>query len=532
MNRFFATILLLIAMPSLCRAAQSFAPQLNYQKLATRAETEKSALAANPNASAEIKVLIADRLDLDFPKTEEDNYYHMLTFSLPPEVQLEPGALEWMPDGKLAVSTRVGDIWLLGNPKEEPPLHPRWSRYASGLHEVLGLAFRNGWLYCTQRGEVTRMKDTNGDGRADVFETVNDDWNIGGDYHEYAFGSKFDREGNMWVVLCLTGSFTSESTFRGWCLRITPEGKAIPTCSGIRSPGGIGMNASGDMFYTDNQGPWNGACALKHLVPGDFMGNPEGNKWYNLATNLGPRPLTPQSGSRMMTEAKKIPQLRPPAVYFPYPKMGQSASGFFCDLSDGKFGPFSKQLFVGDQTHSTVMRVHLEKVQDHYQGACFPFREGFASGCLSLIQSEDGSAFVGGTDRGWGARGGKPFALQRLVWRGVTPFEIHEMHAKSDGFELTFTEPVNPATASAVSSYKIQTYTYIYQSNYGSPEVDKTTPSIQSITLAPDHKSVRLKIDGLLEGHVHELHLAGVRSEKGKPLLHDAAYYTLNYLAR
>ena len=87
MNRFFATILLLIAMPSLCRAAQSFAPQLNYQKLATRAETEKSALAANPNASAEIKVLIADRLDLDFPKTEEDNYYHMLTFSLPPEVQ-------------------------------------------------------------------------------------------------------------------------------------------------------------------------------------------------------------------------------------------------------------------------------------------------------------------------------------------------------------------------------------------------------------------------------------------------------------
>ena len=39
----------------------------------------------------------------------------------------------------------------------------------------------------------------------------------------------------MWVVLCLTGSFTSESTFRGWCLRITPDGKSIPTCSGIRS---------------------------------------------------------------------------------------------------------------------------------------------------------------------------------------------------------------------------------------------------------------------------------------------------------
>ncbi|MBI3867176.1 MAG: hypothetical protein HY299_01485 [Verrucomicrobia bacterium] len=531
MNRLLIPIFSLAWLAALCVKAPADVPQLQYKKLATRAETEKAALEANAGGSPEIKALVADRLDLDFPKTEEDKYYHLLTFSLPPDVQLEPGALDWMPGGKLAVSTRVGDIWILANPTEQPPLHPQWSRYASGLHEVLGLAYREGWLYCTQRGEVTRMKDTDGDGRADLFETVNDDWNIGGDYHEYAFGSKFDREGNMWVVLCLTGSFTSESTFRGWCLRVTPEGKSIPTCSGIRSPGGIGMNAAGDMFYTDNQGPWNGACALKHLVPGDFMGNPEGNRWYNLATNLGPRPLSPKSGSRMMTEAKKIPQLRPPAVYFPYPKMGQSASGFFCDLSDGLFGPFQKQLFVGDQTHSTVMRVYLEKIQGRYQGACFPFREGFASGSLSLLQGTDGSAFVGGTDRGWGARGGKPFALQRLYWRGVTPFEIQEMRAKPDGFELTFTEPVDPSTAGEAGSYKMETYTYIYQSSYGSPEVDKTTPVIQGATVAPDHRGVRLRIDGLQEGHVHELHLPGLRSEKGAPLLHPAAYYTLNYLA-
>ncbi|HAM72741.1 MAG TPA: hypothetical protein DCM86_13955 [Verrucomicrobiales bacterium] len=397
---------------------------------------------------------------------------------------------------------------------------------------MLGLAYRDGWLYCTQRGEVSRLKDTRGSGRADRFETVNDDWGIGGDYHEYAFGSKFDREGNMWVVLCLTGSFTSDNLYRGWCLRITPEGKSIPTCSGVRSPGGIGMNAAGDMFFTDNQGPWNGACSLKHLVPGDFMGNPDGNKWYPMATNLGPKILSPKSGSRMMVEAKRIPQLRPPAVYFPYPKMGQSASGFLCDLSKGRFGGFQEQLFVGDQTHSTLMRVSMEKVQGRYQGACFPFREGFASGCLSVFQGPDGSAFVGGTDRGWGARGGKPYSLQHLVWNGVTPFEIHEMHLKPDGFELTFTEPVDPATAGAVASYKIETYTYIYQSNYGSPEVDKTTPTITGITVAPDGRSLRLKIDGLQEGHVHELHLPGVRSAQGQPLLHPAAYYTLNYFAQ
>ena len=203
--------------------------------------------------------------------------------------------------------------------------------------------------------------------------------------------------------------------YRGWCLRITPDGEVIPTCSGIRSPGGIGMNIDGDVFYTDNQGPWNGTCSLKHLRVGSFQGHPAGNRWYDQTDAIGPRPSDPQSGSRIMTEADKIPQLEPAAVLFPYKKMGQSASGIACDRTAGKFGPFAGQLFVGDQTFSTVMRVYLEKVQGHYQGACFPFRSGFGSGSLSVMIEADGAMFVGGTNRGWGSRGSKPFALDRLV---------------------------------------------------------------------------------------------------------------------
>lgn len=104
------------------------------------------------------------------------------------------------------------------------------------------------------------------------------------------------------------------------------------------------------------------------------------------------------------------------------------------------------------------------------------------------------------------------------------------MHAKSGGFELTFTQPVDPATAGDVKSYKLSTYTYIYQASYGSPEVDQTTPTIESAAVAADGKSVRLTINGLQEGHVHELHSDGVRSAAGLPLLHKEAYYTLNYL--
>lgn len=463
---------------------------------------------------------------------EEDAYYKIITLPTPNGVALEAGAMEFLPDGKLAVSTRLGDIYLIENPLAKSPEDIHYKLFAAGLHEVLGLAWRDGWLYCVQRCEVTRMKDTNGDGRAEVFETVSDGWGINGDYHEYAFGSKFDPEGNLWVVLCLTGSFNSDSQYRGWCLRVNADGTTTPTCSGLRSPGGVGTNYLGDMFFTDNQGPWNGACSLKHLVPGDFMGHPAGLRWWGPAEAkiMGPRPEPPMDNSRMMVEAKRIPKLRPPAVYFPYPKMGQSAAGFANDASGGKFGPFPTQMFVGDQTHSTVMRVYMEKVKGHYQGACFPFRRGFDSGCLALQFASDASLFVYGTDRGWGARGGKPFALQRLLWQEKTPFEIHEMHAMKDGFELTFTKPVDPKTAADPKSYTVETYTYLFRAEYGSPEVDKTVPVIRQVTVSADGLRAHVTLDTLAEGHVHEFHLPGVRSADGERLWHPEAYYTLNYL--
>lgn len=472
----------------------------------------------------------------------EADYYTLQTYTLPKGEVIELGALEWIPpadpkapltQGKLAVSTRRGEIWLVENALgKDPATEAKFTRFAHGLHEVLGLAWRDGWLYVTQRCDISRLKDTNGDGKADVFEVVADPWEINGDYHEYAFGSRFDKEGNIWVVLCLTGSFTSENKFRGWCLRVSADGKkVIPTCSGLRSPGGVGANHLGDFFYTDNQGPWNGACCLKFLEPGKFLGHPGGNKWYSLAPNMGPRPQDPKSGSRWAIEAKKIPELNMPAVWFPYPKMGQSASGIAFD-STGNFGPFKNQLFVGDQTHSTVNRVFLEKIDGRYQGACFPFRQGFGSGSLALLMAPDASLIVGGTNRGWGSRGTKPFALERLVWTGKTPFEIHEMRARPDGFELTFLHEVDPESTGDPASYKLQTYTYIYQSNYGSPEVDQTYPTIEKAVVGADKKSVRLYVKGLVEGHVHELHLDGVRSAQGQPLLHKEAYYTLNYLPR
>jgi hypothetical protein len=300
----------------------------------------------------------------------------------------------------------------------------------------------------------------------------------------------------------------------------------------VRSPGGVGFNAEGEVFYTDNQGPWNGTCGLKHITVGGFVGHPGGYKWYSEpeAKYLGAAPLVPKSGSRIMTEAKKIPEFNPTSILFPYGKMGQSASGIDCDLSGGKFGPFEKQLFVGDQTHSTIMRVSLEKINGKYQGACYPFRQGFGSGIVPTRFAPDGSLIAGGTNRGWGSRGNKPFSIERLVWTGKVPFEIHQMKAESDGFTLHFTKPIDPKTAGDKASYKMETYTYIYQANYGSPEVDRTHPTIDKVTVGSDNKSVRIWVSKLQEGHIHQLTAPGLRSADGLPLLHNVAYYTLNYI--
>ena len=211
----------------------------------------------------------------------------------------------------------------------------------------------------------------------------------------------------------------------------------------------------------------------------------------------------------------------------PHGKVGQSPTAIIHDQTGGKFGPFANQVFVGEQTHSEVQRVFLEKVNGIYQGAVIKCLSGFEAGIIPMRLSDDGTLFIGGSNRGWASRGSKPFTFERVRSTGKTPFEILEMRAKPDGFELTFTDAVDPASIKP-ESFSMAAWTYIYQSKYGSPEVDQATPVIKSAMVGADGKSARLIIDGLVKGHVHHLISNGVRSAKGSELWHKDAYYTLN----
>jgi hypothetical protein len=225
-----------------------------------------------------------------------------------------------------------------------------------------------------------------------------------------------------------------------------------------------------------------------------------------------------------------MPPLTPPCIWFPYGRMGQSASEPVWDTTGGKFGPFAGQCFVGDQARSIVMRVALEKINGLYQGACFPFRSGFQCGVNRLVFGPDGSLYAGETNRGWGSLGGKPYGLQRLVFTGEVPFEIYAMKLTREGFDLTFTKALDTASARKLAGYSASSFTHYYHADYGSPEVDRRADKIESVKVSADGKKVSLILGGLKKGRIYELHAEGLKSSDGETLLHSEAYYTLNEL--
>lgn len=456
----------------------------------------------------------------------ESEFYKIVRIQIPEPLFVEAGCFATLPDGRIGVGTRRGDVFIVDGLTKSNP-EPKFHKFAAGLDELLGLAWKDGSFYATHAAELTRLTDTAGDGRADRYDTVSDAWGFA-NYHEYALGSKFDAEGNIWIALGLSKSYHSDALFRGWAFKITPEGESIPVCSGLRSPLGVGDNGKGAMIYAESQGPWNGSCSLKHLKPGGFMGHPVSYNWYEFAPNMGPTPIEPNSPSRFETERARVKELVPYAVVFPFQRMGRSISGFVVDDTDGKFGPFGGQIFVGDYTLSVVMRATMEEINGVWQGACYPFREGLSTGILNCHFTPEGQLLSGGTNRGWPVRGSQENILERLDWTGVTPFELKEIKVENDGFLLSFTKPLNRELASDPANYRLKTFTHIYQSGYGSPEVDQTTPEVRSATVSSDGLEVRLKVDGMVKGHVHHFEVSELESKDGDAILHKDAYYTLN----
>jgi azurin len=464
----------------------------------------------------------------------EDDYYQIVRIPVPDEgVELEVGGIAMLPDGSLAVCTRRGEVWKVENPYMLGGSRPVFRKIAEGLHEPLGMDYIDGKLWVTQRGEVTILHDDNNDGIIDRFEQ-HYNWPLSGNYHQYSYGPVVTKEGKKLFALNLDwiGHGASQSKWRGWMISLDEKGNMEPWATGLRSPAGFMVNKDGDIFYSENQGDWVGSGRITHLEKGDFAGNPAGLRWAD--DPLSPVKLRtediPDTGEPLYDVAQRVKGIKVPAVWFPHTLMGISTSDIVQDLSDGAFGPFAGQYFVGDQGHSKIMRMSLEKVKGVYQGACYPFREGFQSGVLRMRWGFDQSMFVGQTSRGWASTGRSQFGLQRLVWTGKTPFEIKEIRSASDGFLVEFTQDIDEETAYNPASYDIQSFTYKYHHTYGSPIVNQRKAKVKGIQLLEDGKTVHIALDSLPLGYIFGITADGIKNTEGNSLLHNAGYFTLNVI--
>ncbi|MFD1754384.1 c-type cytochrome [Rufibacter sediminis] len=486
---------------------------------------------------------------------KEEDFFKIMRVPSPEGTLLEVGGLTVLPNGSLGISTRRGDVFVVENPTSAKP---HFIKFASGLHEVLGLAYKDGALYCAQRGELTKLVDTNNDGKADLYETIYA-WPISGNYHEYSFGPKIAPDGSFFVTTNI--GFTepwwegrSMVPWRGWTLHITEDGKMEPWAAGMRSPAGLGM-INGEMFYTENQGDWVGSGGLWHLKKGAFAGHPAGLKWSGQPNSpvkinqsqvyaiVDPRDKKNEKGEYVKPEniqnepvvtlhdvQKKLPGLQLPAVWLPHGILGISNTEIL-EIPVGHFGPFEGQYLVGDQGQSKIMRVVLEKVNGEYQGVAFDFRSGFQSGVLRMAWAHDKSLFVGETARGWGAAGEASEGLQRLVWNKRVPFEMTTVKAMPDGFEVAFTTPIDKKSAEDLASYAVESFSYKYHPVYGSPIVNKKKLPVKGVKVSEDGMNLRLVVGDLREGYIHHLQLEGVRAkENAYTLVHPDAYYTLNHI--
>ena len=484
---------------------------------------------------------------------KEEDFFKINKLRSPEGTLLEVGGLCTMPDGNLAIATRRGDVYIVENPTSPKPY---FRKFASGLHELLGIAYKNGSLYVAQRGELTRLQDANMDGKADIFETIYA-WPLSGNYHEYSYGPKIAPDGSFYVTLNLGfgdvwWSGTSFVPWRGWALHIFEDGRMEPWATGLRSPCGISM-IDGELFYTDNQGDWMGSGSIMPVKKGAFLGNPGGLVWTNMPNSplkltqeaifskVNPRIEFSEDGRRAKPEniekesfktladiKKEVPELQMPTVWLPHGVLGISNSEIV-KIPKGVFGPFEEQLLVGDQGQSKISRVFMEKVKGELQGCAWDFRSGFQSGVLRMSWANDGSLFVGETNRGWGSAGEANEGMQRLYWNSFMPFEMKTVKAMPDGFEIEFTKPIDKKKATNLSSYLVESFNYKYTPVYGSPPVNLKKCPVKGVKVSEDGLTVRIIVGDLKQYYIHKISLDGIRDQDSSySLVHSTAYYTLN----
>ncbi|MEU5285546.1 ricin-type beta-trefoil lectin domain protein [Streptomyces sp. NPDC020755] len=444
---------------------------------------------------------------------------YTLTNLRPAGFEPQVSAMDWLPDGRLAVTTwggtdnSTGEVYLLSNVTGATgPDKVTYKKIASGLKEPMGVKYVDGKLYVSQKHELTELNDTNGDDVTDQYKRIAT-WPFGNNFHEFAFGLLY-KDGFFYLNLSVSINYGGATTDpqpapnRGTTIKVNKaSGEVSYVAGGLRTPNGIGWGPDGDMFVTDNQGGWLPSSKLVHIKQDRFF-----NHYTNPDGPFDSRPVTK------------------PVLWLPQNEIANSPSTPL-QLKDG---PFAGQMLFGDVTYGGIQRGFLEKVGGEYQGAVFRLTQGLEAGVTRISVGPDGALYAGGLGAGgnWGQEGKLSHGLQKLTPNGTDAFDIRAMRAVPGGFALEYTQPVSTETAANLAGrYKIKQWRYVPTAAYGGPKVDEESLTAQSATLSADRKTVTLTVPGLKADRV--VHVRSARpfsATDGRQLWSTEAWYTMNQL--
>ncbi len=357
------------------------------------------------------------------------------------------GDHDFLPDGSALLCTMQGDVWHVTG-LDDTLKNVTWRRFASGLHQPLGLMVVDGLAYVLGRDQITRLKDVDGDGEADAYECFSNAYETSPAGHDFICGLQRDANGRFYTASGKQG-----------ILRISEDGKTVDViATGFRNPDGLGLSPEGLVTVPSSEGDWVSASMVSEIKEGSHYGYPG-----------------PKNG--------KTPEL--PMIYMPR-GLDNSSGGQVWVTSD-RFGPLKGQLLHLSFGAGTAYVLLRDRVDGQAQAAAVPLPVEFLSGAhRGRFSPKDGQLYVSGM-AGWGSYTPDDGSFQRVRYTGKPATLPVSWHATENGMLITFSGPIDAAVVRRTGSLFAQCWNYRYGPQYGSPEFAPSHPG------TPGHDPVPIR---------------------------------------
>ncbi len=404
--------------------------------------------------------------------------------SNPWKSKLRFAGFDFFSDGRAAVSTWNGDVWVVSG-MDAGLEKLTWKRFATGLHQPLGLTIVDDVVYVTTRDGVERLVDLNKDGEADFYENFNNDVHTSGGFHEFAFDLWTDPEGNFYYAKAGPvkpggRGFEHITESNGCMFKISKDGsKSEVFATGFRAPNGMSVGPKGEVTSGDNEGTWTPSSRVNLIVKGGFYGVPP----------LAHRTTEP-------TDYDK------PILWLPHNAPIDNSCGGQAWVKGNKWGLPAGSLLHMSYGTSSLFLVSWSKEGEQAQGGAVRFPLTFNTGIMrARFNPKDGQLYVCGL-RGWQTNGANEAGLQRVRYTGKPVNMPVGYVVKKNGLSLTFPNALDRAAAGSKDNYSAEQWNYLWAETYGSQEYHLDEPKktghdpveITAVTLSADAKTVFLEM--------------------------------------